>query len=278
MILFRRVGKAFRGIEGREWALLSLETLGVVAGILIAFELNEWAARRNEAERHARLMERLLEEAEVDVSALRHTRDIVKRSVDAETKFAVELSHGGCPNSPNWDEVGTVGLIPAVGAPTSVYEELTGAGGLASVELQAVRLALAEFHGQLDWTQRQVNYFRDARIEVVEPSDRRVRVTFDPAADEPEVWTFDRAALCKDPGFRSRFAAATRHHFVYASYLSDLTKDAVTMCASLAASLDRSCEPRTGGPFGAEGGPLNAEDAAVAARAVAEVQKELSRS
>ena len=39
MILFKRVGESFGRIEGREWALLFLETLGVVAGILVAFWL-----------------------------------------------------------------------------------------------------------------------------------------------------------------------------------------------------------------------------------------------
>ena len=68
MILFKRVGESFRKIEGREWALLSLETLGVIAGILIAFELNEWAANRAAAARHHEMMERLFEESEQDVA------------------------------------------------------------------------------------------------------------------------------------------------------------------------------------------------------------------
>ena len=43
MILFKRVGDSFRHIEDREWLLLVLETLGVLVGILLAFELQEWA-------------------------------------------------------------------------------------------------------------------------------------------------------------------------------------------------------------------------------------------
>ena len=274
MILFRRVGSAFRGIEGREWALLTLETLGVVAGILIAFELNEWAAQRNEAARHARLMERLFEESEMDVTGLRFIRDILSGYVDSEVKFATELSRGGCPPPGEWEDVNSGQMLPALGAPTSVYEELTGAGGLASVELQSVRDALAQFHGNLDWTQRQSNYFRDSRIEVLQPSDPRARVRFDLTADDPEVWTYDRAALCKDPGFRSRYAAATRGHYVYTDYVRDLTDDAIVMCASLGASIGRTCEPRTGGPFHAKGGPLRDHDAALAKRAAEKVRKE----
>ncbi len=278
MILFKRVGESFRHIEDREWVLLFLETLGVLVGILVAFELQEWASRRDSAARHRQLMERLFEESEMDVTAVRRIRDLSNQFVKAEKRLAVDLSQGRCPEYSNWDEVNTVGLLPAVGAPTSVYEELTDAGGLAAVEPQSVRAPLEQFHQSLDWTQRQVNYFRDSRIEVVSPSDPRVRVRFDPGAHEPEVWTFDQRALCKDQTFRNRFAAATRHHVVYTSYINDLTEDAIRMCASLGASVNQSCVPRAGGPFGAEVGPLNPADMAIAKAAVANVKTELARN
>ena len=69
MILFKRVSKSFHRIEGREWALLVLETLGVIVGILLAFELKEWAARRGAAQtgKHQRL-ERLFEKSEMTVT------------------------------------------------------------------------------------------------------------------------------------------------------------------------------------------------------------------
>ena len=80
MILFKRVGESFGRIEGREWALLFLETLGVVGGILIAFELNEWASRRTESARHRQIMERLFEESEQDVASLRAMRHAFNES------------------------------------------------------------------------------------------------------------------------------------------------------------------------------------------------------
>lgn len=52
MILFRRIGQAVSHIEDREWVLLVLETLGVLAGILIAFELQQWGAQRDQAAKH----------------------------------------------------------------------------------------------------------------------------------------------------------------------------------------------------------------------------------
>jgi hypothetical protein len=264
MILFRRFGEAFRGIEAREWALLTLETIGVVAGILIAFELNEWAARRNEAATHRQLMERLFEETQLDVVVLRGWREAVRSIVGPEKSFAVALAKGECPSLTSWDAVTTVNMMPAVTAPTSVYQELTGAGGLSSVDREDVRKALARFHGSLDWTQRQVDYFRAARVTPLEPSDKRVRVVFDPTRDEPEVWTFSRAALCADQSFRNRMAAATRAHAVYANYWTDLADDAIAMCASLGESLGKACVPQDGA--------LKGDDAKLAAKLVAKMR------
>ena len=71
MILFKRVGDSFRHIEDREWLLLVLETLGVLVGILLAFELQEWASNRAAAAKHDEMMDRLFEESEQDVGSLR---------------------------------------------------------------------------------------------------------------------------------------------------------------------------------------------------------------
>ena len=77
MILFKRVGESFRHIEDREWLLLFLETVGVLVGILLAFELQEWASRRADAAKHREIMDRLFEESEQDVASLRDLRDVL---------------------------------------------------------------------------------------------------------------------------------------------------------------------------------------------------------
>ena len=117
MILFNRVGSAFKGIEGREWALLSLETLGVIAGILIAFELQEWAANRAASSRHAEVMDRLFEESEQDVASLREIRDALLQQSTREIEFATQLSAGNCPPESSWDAVGSVQMLPGFNLP-----------------------------------------------------------------------------------------------------------------------------------------------------------------
>lgn len=247
MILFKRVGESFNRIEGREWALLFLETVGVVAGILIAFELNEWASRRNEAARHRQMMERLFEESQLDIISLRRIRDIMRSNVKSEIEFSTLLSKGQCPPEPLWKAVGSVSTLPALVAPRSVYNELMGAGGLSSIENPVVRREIAQFNASLEWGQKQIDYFRMVKEDPVPNSDPRMRVTYNASAEEPQIEAYDREALCHDPAFRNRMVAATRTHLVAMRRHDEATEDAIYMCGVLGESLGRRCNPTYGG-------------------------------
>ena len=135
MMLFKRVSDSFRHIEGREWALLCLETLGVLIGILVAFELQEWAGQRADAAKHRQLMERLFDESETDVAVLRSMRGVYQEASATERNFAVAVSAGKCPDEAAWSAVATVNMYPPLTAPSGVYDELMGAGGLSSIEV-----------------------------------------------------------------------------------------------------------------------------------------------
>ena len=142
-------------------------------------------------------------------------------------------------------------MLPAFNAPRSVYQELMGAGGLSSIEDPQVRTSIARFNMALDWSQKQTDYFRGAVHQPISDDDQRYHLRYDPDADEPQVSTFDRAALCKDQAFGNRMVAATRSHAVIAGYHGDVTAEAIRMCAILGESLGRRCEPAFGGPFAA---------------------------
>ena len=271
MILFKRVSESFRHIEDREWMLLSLETLGVLAGILIAFELQQWGQRRADAAKHHQLMERLFEESEIDVAALRHVRDILNGIVDKEKTFAVKLDRGQCPPQAEWRAVETIGMLPALTAPSSVYQELLGAGGLSSVQRRDVRRAIAVFHGNLEWSQQQVAYFRQVKEDPLPNRDPRVTITYDPQGDEPEVTTFDRQALCGDHAFRNSYAANLRQHIVFTTFHQSSLEAAIGMCVRLADNLGKNCDPSFDGP-------LKGPDAAYAKREIAKMRAELAQS
>jgi len=271
MILFKRVGESFRHIEDREWVLLILETLGVLVGILLAFELQEWAQRRSEAAKNRQMMERLFEESEQDVATLRNIRDVLLAQSNGDAEFAAQLSAGKCPPKSMWTAVGDVQMLPSLEVPRSVYNELMGSGGLSSIPDPRVRKSIAMFNSELGWTEGQIDYFRRFRPEAVSNSDKRVHLSYDPAASEPEVAEYDEAALCGDAAFRNRMVSAARNHVVFASYHDDMTSWAIDMCGTLGASLGRRCEP-------AFGGPLKGKDAAVLNNAIAKMRVQSSGS
>lgn len=264
MILFKRVRESFRHIEDREWMLLFLETLGVLVGILVAFELQEWAQRRADAAKHDQIMDRLFEESEQDVASLRQIRDLLLAQSKKEVAFATELSGGKCPPRPLWDAVGTVQMLPSLDVPRSVYGELMGSGGLSSIPDGRVRKAIALFNSELAWSEGQIDYFRGHRPDPVPFTDKRLRLRYDSTAEEPEQAEYDRIALCADPAFRNSMVSAVRNHKVFAGYHHGMTLWAINMCGVLGASLNRRCEP--------EGGPLEDEDAAELRKAVAKMR------
>jgi len=267
MIIFRRAGEALRRVEDREWTLLALETLGVLAGILIAFELQQWGARRDQAAKHHELMERLFEETQTDVSVLRDMRNTLRPMLQREQDFAVKLAKSECPTASEFQAVTTYTMLPAVTPPTSVYQELMGAGGLSSIERKDVREHLAQFHGDLDWVQKQIDYFRAARTVLLSDSDPRVTTHFDPTADDPEISTFDGEALCRDHGFKNQVAKATRAHTVFMSFIQSPLEDAISVCVRLGDSLGHRCVPEFGGP-------LTNDDAKYADRALAKMRED----
>lgn len=267
MILFRRIGGSFREITSRDWALLTLETIGIIGGILIAFELNEWASRRNEAARHQQLMERLFEEAENDVVFLRDSRDLIRGMVANEIDFTKRLNKGECPPVPLWSATATVNRYPAFRAPRAVYQELMGAGGLSSIDDSKVRDAITNFNTNLDWAINQNEFFRMVRREPIPDEDPRMHARYDPALDEEKTTqTFDRDALCRDHGFRNRMAFAVRSHRVLQDFHDSVTEDAIWLCGVLGESIGRHCNPR-------HGGPLMGDDAKLLKEAVAKFRQ-----
>ncbi|NUR45970.1 MAG: hypothetical protein HOP91_07430 [Sphingomonas sp.] len=269
MILFKRVGESFRHIEDREWVLLALETLGVLVGILIAFELQQWGQQRSDAAKHRQLMERLFEESEMDVAVIREMRDRLNELLAGEKMFAAGLAAGQCPPEAQWEAVETIGMLPALTAPTSVYQELMGAGGLSSVQRRDVRNSIAVFHGELEWSQQQIAYFRQVKEDPVPNRDPRVRITYDPT--NGEVAAFDRRALCADRAFRNTYAANLRQHVVFTSYHQGTLDDAIGMCVRLGDNVAHECVPTFGGP-------LKGADAAYAAKEATKMRSELASS
>ena len=231
------------------WREFAGEVGIIVIGVLIALgaeQIVEWV--HSQHQEHERI-ERLFEEARTDVAQLRAFRDSTGRMTKHETQFAVELARGSCPPADLWTAPVTVNLYPSIIADTSVYDEVVGAGGLASIKSTEARKAVSEFHSMLTWVTSQNEFFRSNRIPPVSVDDPRVTVTLDPAAREPELHRFDEPALCSDRAFRNRMIEAVRDHDTAYGYRVRLTDRAIAMCGALGRVLGRECTPAHGPPL-----------------------------
>lgn len=258
MILFSRLRSALGDVQRREWVLLGLETICILGGILIAFELNEWGTRRKEQARRLEVVERLFDEARQNVSELRIQRAHVDRMTERERTFATMLAQGKCPPADLWSAAYTVNMYPAIGVQTSVYQEMMGSGGLTTIADEGARKAVSDFYSNLDWVNSQIDYFRSHADHTFEIDDPRVTANFDWTQDEPLKLTFENEVLCADRKFRNRVADEVRDHQMVYFTTRELTEDAIRMCNRLGSMLKKACIP-------VEGGPLTGADAKVAA-------------
>lgn len=249
MIFFHHLRSALREIGRREWLLLGLEFITVLAGIIIAFQLNEWAASRKEKVHERQVIERLFDDARLNVSLFRLTRDRSKEQMDREERFATQLTRGQCPPQKDWWSAITVNFYPSIEVQTSVYEELMGSGGLSSIEDEKARNAVSDFHAMLRWADTQNEAHRRNKVTPLQLRDPRVTVAYDAKADEPLNIAYDRKALCADKIFRNGLADAVRDHKAVYTYRRDLTVYAIQMCSALGRMLDKPCIPTRGGPL-----------------------------
>ena len=249
MIFFHQLSRTWREIHRREWLLLALEFVTVLAGIIIAFQLNEWASSRKDKAHQQQVIERLFDDARLNVALFRQARDETKKQMEREERFALQITGGQCPAQQDWWSAVTVNFYPSIEVQTSVYEELMGSGGLSSIPDEQARNAVSDFHAALKWASAQNEAFRLNKEAPLRLRDPRVNVTYDSKADEPLNITVDREAFCADKTFRNGLADAVRDHRAVYTYRRDLTVYAIEMCSALGRMLGKACVPTRGGPL-----------------------------
>jgi len=249
------------------WREFAGEVGIIVLGVLIALGAEQALETVHDRHQQHERLERLFEEARSNVTQLRDERDSTRAMTQRESAFATALSTGSCPPEDQWQAVSTVTMYPAITPNTSVYDEVVGAGGLASIDSIRARKTVANFHSTLVWVQSQTEFFRSHSSLPIAIDDPRVTVSFDPKADEPELMTFNRPQLCNDRAFRNRIADHVRDHVTIYTYRDGLTESAIQMCASLGYLIGRTCVPT-------DRHPLVGSDLKVAEEAVNRARKE----
>ena len=125
------VKRLTQALQRQDWAVVSIEFVLVVVGVLLAFQINEYANRREAANEREGATERLLVEAEESVAYMRQTVDFQQGLVD-DLNFALIRVQSG-QGRPEDQKRMLAGLSRARSAtplapPSSVYDDLVASG------------------------------------------------------------------------------------------------------------------------------------------------------
>lgn len=245
--LLRRLRRSAGEISGAEWVLLGIETLAVVAGILIALALENWAQSYREQQHVDRLLERLLDEAQLNLLDLNQHVVRAEEKIEANLPLVSALGEGQCPTNKAFENVFQINHYPAITPPRAVYDEMIGGVGLSAIDDDQARLAISIYRNVLGFMEGQLERFRTGD-DLLEASDPRLTARLvtgerdnGSVGSEPVETSLDRQALCSDHAFRNRLAYAMRNQMVFQRYREDTLNVATHMCVKLGEVVGRDC-------------------------------------
>lgn len=239
--LWRRVRGAVGGIGDVEWALLGLELVGVVGGILIAFQLQEWAEDRREDRDRMRLTERLMEESQSNVEwAVRYQLGLLEQA-DAARPFAQKIANRQCPTEDEFREARLVTMYPPLQVQRVVLDELTSGVGLSGLEDRKLAKLVGAYQVENEQRQLQVEIFR-SNSEFADRNAPYNDVTY-VQDDDDFVFQTDMAALCADPRVRRNVAESLENKVRFAAFMRHSAGAALALCEALGEKLGKPCSP-----------------------------------
>ena len=245
--VLRRLRDTAGKIRATEWLLLGIETLAVVVGILIAFELEQWADDRREAREVDRTMRELLEEARYDVIHFDQAVRMFDSWIDDAKPHLETLAEGGCPPAAGFEAIARMEIFPPVEPPQSVYDELVAGKGLSSLPSSEARIAVSIYQQQLAVMRSDRNNATSGqRPETIVPADDP-RLSLYPKPDNPNDFydvtriDYDAEALCTDKGVRNRAVWIGGAQRIVNGWRKDALGRAVNMCQALGDVVGEPC-------------------------------------
>lgn len=222
--------------------MVMIEFALVVVGVLLAFQINEWASERASAGERQLSAERLLEEAELDVAYNRQAVDY-QQQVLRGLGFATGRIVGK-----KWQEADeeriTAGLanarsMVALAPPSSVYEDVISSGELNKIGNFAIRAAIGRYRATLSFEERMRQ-----QLQVPLAIYERIpafRYDTDPAGKERIRLTVDFPTLLHDQQAQQVIALTAENHRILLMLRTRALRDSEQMCVALGAAVGRSC-------------------------------------
>jgi hypothetical protein len=242
-MILSRISKAIRE---QNWFAVVLEFVIVIAGVVIGFQVSQWANERAAEVRRAAALDRLHDEAEQVVAYHRQDVELHERMNALRTEAIERLIANDWADADRQDMargVNSVGILPASFPPRSVYDELINNGEFAEIGSPELRAAIGHYHSQLTFLQAQIDYIRlriDDPLVVGQPG---ARVVYVPDTVRERRWEFDFEILSRDEAFLQRMLLGNNSQRAVTDWTRVTLEAAQAMCDALAEETGRPCAP-----------------------------------
>lgn len=229
-------------LRRQDWTAVAIEFLLVLLGVLLAFQINEWAAERADQRTRSEAMQRLMLEAEDTVSFFRLG---VKTQAELNDDLSYALSN---VQSGRWryadrermsQVLWRASSMVTPAPPSSVYDDLVSSGTFGRIGDPQMRTTVARYYSTLGFHRESVEYIRSNL-----PSLREVdalKFTFDPAAPGRVRLAVDFAKLEKDTTALEALAFVAGAQSIASVLRQRNLKRAIEMCQQIGRVAGRPC-------------------------------------
>ena len=239
-MILQRLKAAF---ARQDWFAVAIECLLVVVGVLLGFQISEWASGRNERTVRREAIERLLHEAEQDVANLRELSTDHEQSVVAVMRRAAALMHNPTPTPAEAavirDAFARSRRLPKPFAPDSVYRELIASGRFGEIGDVAMRDAVSNFASSLAYLNQAIDYTRSTMTD--ELDGKVIKVRYNPASQRLSRTEVDFVRLAEDSQLQGTFLTRLSNQIFVVSNYAETLAAAEKMCREVARVARKPC-------------------------------------
>jgi len=237
------VRRMINALKRQDWTAVAIEFLLVLVGVLLAFQINEWASERQAGAEREAATGRLLVEAEEDVAYFRSEFEDHQEQV-RELSYALDRVQNGIWRKEDEARM-RAGLTSSVyldapSPPSSVYEDIVAAGMLGKIGDPQLRSAISVYRAKLELLTTLITYIRQIAPKLDRESS--LRYVYDSSGPRPARLEVDFAALGRDKTLQSSLALLNdRQWFILQSW-RETALAAESMCRELGRRLKRPCD------------------------------------
>jgi len=234
-----------RAIREQSWFAVALEFIIVISGVVVGFQVSEWAANARERAEDERALARLRLESEAVVEYWADSVD-ARMEWDRQRLALLHALESGSV-APGEEMSVYLGLerlyfYPAITPPRTVFDELLASGGLARISDPDAQAAVSEYADTLTFLIGQLDQFRTSTEPGLAALNGHVFSQHDPTSPSLRRFEYDIAALSADREFVSSIVNAARNQRVFFFFRLSALRRAYEMCEALSRAQGDICE------------------------------------